>query len=256
MIKKMPNDDTHQTFLAHFGELKKRVLVSVAVLFVIGVVAWIYADPILAILIEPLKNAMMDLGGTDRLIMTSLTEGFVTRMRVALFTAFFVSLPFILYQIWAFMAPGLYKKERSILTPLLIASPIMFVLGACFVYYLVIPNAWAFFLGFQSSSMETALKVQSEVRLGAYLDLIMSFLFAFGVVFQWPILLILLGKVGVVSVASLQKMRRIVIVLSFVLAAFLTPPDIISQLALALPMIVFYEIAIVILRLMKTDKTS
>ncbi len=246
---------SEQTLLSHMGELKKRVITSVIVLVILALLAWVFVDPILAILIEPLKNAMMDAGGTDRLIMTSLTEGFVTRMRVALFSAFFIGLPFLLYQIWAFMSPGLYKKERRVMVPVLIASPLMFLLGACFVYYLVIPNAWAFFLDFQSSSLETAMKVQSEVRLGAYLDLIMSFLFAFGVVFQWPVLLILLGKVGVVTVAQLKKIRRIVIVLSFLMAAVLTPPDIISQFALALPMIVFYEIAIIILSLMKKDKS-
>lgn len=244
---------SEQTLLSHMGELKKRLILSACVLCILGVIAWLNVDTILAILIDPLKNAMIDEGGTNRLIMTSLTEGFVTRIRVAMFSAFFIGLPFILYQLWAFMAPGLYKKEKRLIVPLMIISPLMFILGACFVYYLVIPNAWAFFLGFQSSSMETALKVQSEVQLGAYLDLIMSFLFAFGVVFQWPVLLVLLGKVGIVTVASLQQYRRIVIVISFVVAAVLTPPDIISQFALALPMIVFYEIAIIILRMMKTE---
>lgn len=240
----------------HVRELRQRLIYCLIVMAVIAGMSWFYVDDILAFLIAPLQVAMIDTGGTDRMIMTSLTEGFITRMKVTLFTAFFISIPFILYQIWAFTAPGLYKKEKRIIVPFIVISPLMFLAGAAFVYYLVIPNAWTFFLGFQTGAIETSLAVQSEIRLSAYLNLMMSFLTAFGLVFQWPVLLVFLGLVGVVSVPFLQKWRRIVIVLSFVMAAFLTPPDVISQIALALPMIVFYELALLILKIMKKGEAA
>lgn len=214
---------------------------------VIMVGAWEYADQILAGLIAPLQDAMAQVGGTQRLIMTTLTEGFMTRLKIACFTGFFLSIPFILHQGWAFAAPGLYLREKRLVWPFLAASPFMFVLGALFVYCLVMPNAWPFFLGFQTDATQTGLAIQMETRLENYLNLIMSFLIAFGLIFQLPVILVLLGRGGIISAAGLRKHRRVAIVLAFVAGAFLTPPDVLSQLFLAVPIVVFYELSILII---------
>lgn len=211
---------------------------------IIMIGAWEFADQILGWLIAPLQDAMAQVGGTQRLIMTTLTEGFVTHLKMACFTGFFLAIPFILYQGWAFAAPGLYLREKRLVWPFLVASPFMFALGAGFVYYLVMPNAWPFFLGFQTNSMQTGLAIQMEARLDDYLNLIMSFLIAFGLIFQLPVVLVLLGRGGIVSAEGLRKHRRVAIVLAFVAGAFLTPPDVLSQLSLAVPIMVFYEISI------------
>ncbi len=241
------SSNTSQTLISHLTELRKRLVYCLIFIGILMIGAWEFADTLLEWLIHPLQVAMAETGGTQRLIMTGLTEGFVTHLKIACFTGFFMGIPFILYQGWAFVAPGLYFKEKRLVWPFLVASPFMFALGASFVYFLVMPNAWPFFLGFQTGAAQTGLAIQMEARLNDYLNLIMSFLIAFGLVFQLPVILVLLGQGGIVSSGMLRKGRRVAVVLAFVAGAVLTPPDVLSQLSLAVPIVVFYEISILII---------
>ncbi len=233
--------------VTHLTELRKRLVLTFLVVGALTTLAWFFADDILTVLIQPLKDAMNETGGTQRLIMTGLTEGFLTHFKVACFAGFFAAIPFVLYQGWAFVAPGLYLKEKRLVWPFLAASPFMFVIGACFVYFLVIPNAWHFFLSFQTDSASTGLAIQTDARINDYLNLIMSFLISFGLVFQLPIILVLLGNAGIVSAAGLRKQRRMAILIAFIAGALFTPPDIMSQFCLAIPIILLYELSIVII---------
>lgn len=240
--------------ITHLTELRKRLLLSLLVVGVLMVGAWFFDDQILGILIQPYKHAMEMTGGTQRLIMTGLTEGFLIHMKVAAFTGFFLAIPFLLYQGWAFVSPGLYLREKRLVWPFLSAMPFMFIFGACFVFFLVIPNAWHFFLGFQTGAADTGLAIQTEARINDYLNLIMSFLISFGLVFQLPIVLVLLGNTGIITPEMLRKQRRFAILIAFVAGAIFTPPDIMSQFCLALPIIIFYELSIVLIDALKRFK--
>lgn len=232
---------------AHLAELRFRILLSLGAVAAATIFCFFFVKPIYGFLVWPLASAMGE-GGTQRLIYTGLTEAFLTYMKVAFFAGAVLSFPVVATQIWRFVAPGLYGREKKAFLPFLIASPALFILGGACVYYMVMPMAWRFFLGFQSTGAETILPIQLEARVGEYLDLVMIFIFAFGLCFQLPVLLALLGKAGFVSAESLVKKRRYAIVLIFIVAAFLTPPDVISQTLLALPMLALYEISILIVR--------
>ena len=179
-----------------------------------------------------------------RLIFTALHETFFTYLKVALFTSLFISLPFILIQIWIFTAPGLYKNEKLVVLPYLAATPVLFTSGAALVYYLIMPLAIKFFLSFESIGGDGALPIQLEAKVNEYLSLVMRLIFAFGLSFQLPVLLTLLARVGFVSSEGLKKNRKFVVVGVFAVAAILTPPDPISQIGLGIPILLLYEISI------------
>ncbi|HEY0900494.1 MAG TPA: twin-arginine translocase subunit TatC, partial [Micavibrio sp.] len=169
----------------------------------------------------------------------------------------FLTFPIIAAQIWKFVAPGLYKNERRAFLPFLVATPLLFLSGAALVYYGLMPMAWHFFLSFQSDGGATALPIKLEARVGEYLDLVMLLIFAFGLCFQLPVLLVLLGRAGLITAAQLAKGRRYAIVIAFAVAAVLTPPDVLSQFALAVPIILLYEISILIIRyIQKADDAA
>jgi len=239
-----PRDEAMQALSGHITELRRRVLWSVAAMVLGMLICWVFKEHIYGFLVKPLAVAMGGAGGTNRLIYTGLTEAFFTYLRVTFFAGCFLTFPIILSQIWMFVAPGLYKNEKKIFLPYLVATPLLFFIGGAMVYYVVIPAAWPFFLSFQSTASETALPIQLEARVGEYLDLVMTLIFAFGLCFQLPVLLSLLAHAGIVGADILRKARRYAIVAIFTVAAIITPPDVFSQIALAIPIMGLYELSI------------
>ena len=239
----------------HLIELRRRLLWAIGALIIATGISFIFVEEIYGFLIGPLAQAM-EAGDSRRLIYTGLTEAFFTYLKVAFFAGLFIAFPILLVQIWGFIAPGLYKNERKAFLPFLIATPILFFLGGACVYYFVIPAAWPFFLSFQSTGAETTLPIQLEARVSEYLDLIMTLIFAFGLCFELPVLLTLMGKAGLISADTLARKRKYAIILTFVVAAFLTPPDIISQILLAVPILALYEISILLIRLSNKNASN
>ena len=235
------------TLLQHVAELRKRLLWSIAIMLSGMVVCYFFVDRIYDFLVAPLARAM---GPHDshRLIYTGLTEAFFTSLKVTFFAGVFLTFPFLLWQVWLFTAPGLYQRERRAFLPFLIATPVLFFMGGACLYYLVLPMAWPFFLSFQTTPVETALPIQLEARVSEYLNLIMTLIFSFGFCFELPVFLALLGKADLVTAEDLSKYRRYAIVLIFIVAAILTPPDILSQILLATPLLILYELSIFLVR--------
>lgn len=240
------SDHQTQSLGDHWAELRRRVVLALSAMIAGCALCYIYAPDIYGFLVKPLANAMTDQGGTQRLIYTGLSEAFFTYIRVALFSGIFITFPILLFQIWIFIAPGLYKNERMVFSGFLVATPILFFLGGACVYYVVLPNVWPFFLSFQSSAEQTILPVQLETRVSEYLDLIMALIFAFGLCFQLPVILALLARSGVINADFLRRGRKFAIIIAFIVAALLTPPDLISQIILAVPILILYEISILI----------
>ena len=232
------------SFTSHFVELRSRLLKSIVFIFLFFVISYIFAEHIYNFLVEPYANAVKDDQTSRRLIFTALHETFVTYIKVAFFAAIFLGSPILIIQIYKFIAPGLYKNEKKALLPYLIFTPILFLFGGMLVYYLIMPLAIKFFLSFESIGSNTTLPIQLEAKVNEYLSLIMRLIFAFGISFQLPILLNLLAKIGVVNSEYLKKTRRYVIVIIFTVAAILTPPDPITQIGLAIPLLLLYELSI------------
>lgn len=242
--------DSHtMPLLEHIAELRQRLLYSVIGLLLAFFASMAVSEHIYGFLVQPYADAMTEVGGTHRMIYTHLAEAFMTEVKVAFFAAFVITFPIFATQMWGFVAPGLYKHEKSAILPFLVASPLLFILGAALVYYMVMPMAWKFLLGFQTTADQSVLPIQLEARVSEYLSIVMTLIIAFGMAFQMPVLLVLLAKVGIITAEGLAKRRRYAIVGVFVFAAVVTPPDVISQLALAFPMLLLYEISILGARL-------
>lgn len=240
--------------LDHLIELRQRLLYSVIAIVVLFFVCYYFAADIYEFLVHPLAEIMEKQGGNRRLIYTALHEAFFTYLKVALFSALFIAFPFVAMQLWLFIAPGLYKHEKRAFLPFLIATPILFFLGGALVYYLVFPMAWKFFLSFESPGGPGQLPIQLEAKVNEYLSLVMQLIFAFGLCFELPVLLTLMARVGMIGSKGLREKRRYAIVLAFVAAAILTPPDPISQIGLALPIMALYEVSIWSVRLVEKKR--
>ena len=243
------------SFTSHFVELRSRLLKAIIFIFFIFIISYIFAEQIYNFLVEPYANAVKDDDNSRRLIFTDLHETFIAYLKVAFFAAIFFGSPVLLIQIYKFIAPGLYKNEKKALLPYLIFTTILFLFGGLLVYYLIMPLAIKFFLSFESIGTNTSLPIQLEAKVNEYLSLIMRLIFAFGISFQLPILLNLLAKIGVVNSTYLKKTRRYVIVIIFTAAAILTPPDPITQIGLAIPLLLLYELSILTVKFTeKKDK--
>ena len=240
--------DNKSSFTSHFIELRSRLVKSLIFIFVIFVVSYTFAEQIYTFLVDPYANAVKDDQVSRRLIFTALHETFITYLKVAFFAAIFLGSPVLLIQIYKFIAPGLCKNEKKALLPYLISTPILFMMGGLLVYYLVMPLAIKFFLSFETIGTNSSLPIQLEAKVNEYLSLIMRLIFAFGISFQLPILLNLLARVGIVNSNYLKKTRRYVVVIIFTLAAILTPPDPITQVGLAIPLLLLYELSIITVR--------
>ena len=234
-------DPERQPLLAHFIELRRRLIVSLVAITIGFIISYCFAAEIYGFLVRPLAEAE---GGQGRLIYTGLTEAFLTYVKLSLWAGSFLAFPVIATQIWLFVAPGLYKNERSAFLPFLVATPVFFLMGAAMAYYMVFPLAWKFFLSFETHAAAGSLPIQLEARVSEYLSLSMTVIFAFGLAFELPVILVLLTRVGLLSSVQLAQFRRYAVVLIFIAAAVLTPPDVFSQLSLAIPMMLLYELAI------------
>ncbi|WP_421982961.1 twin-arginine translocase subunit TatC [Roseibium sp.] len=248
-------DASKAPLIEHLIELRQRLMWSIGAILVMFVVCFYFATDIYNILTIPYLRAVGE-GHPVEMIFTAPQEWFFTQLKLALFGALFLAFPVIASQIYMFVAPGLYKHERGAFLPFLIATPILFLIGACLVYFLVMPMAMGFFLSQEQLPGEGQVAIQHLAKVSEYLGLIMILIFAFGLVFQLPVVLTLMGRAGLVSCEDLKKKRKYAIVGAFAAAAILTPPDPISQIGLALPTLLLYEVSILSVRLIERQRAQ
>ena len=235
-------DGSKAPLLDHLIELRTRLLRCFVYFVVAFGLAFSQAGKVFDFLVQPLVEAS---GNGARLIYTKLYDAFLVEIRVAAFAGFCLAFPFIANELWRFVAPGLYKREQRALLPFVLATPVLFTMGAALAYYVVMPAAFRFFLGFQQTGGVGGINREALPAMGEYLDLVTSMILAFGVAFLLPVLLMLLERAGIVNRTQLKAGRRYAVVAAFVVAAVLTPPDLGSQVALAVPLMLLYEVSII-----------
>lgn len=270
-MSKRPDDidESSAPLIEHLAELRSRLIWSVLAFVAAAILCYFVWQPVFNVLTHPICGALARRGQECGLIMLKVQEGFFLAMHIAMFGGFILAFPVIAYQLWRFIAPGLYRSEKQAFLPFLIASPVMFLLGASFAYFIILPWAFDFFLGFQSGPLvlpdDPAAPVVTEPKMAGivfqgsiaeYLSLTTKFILAFGMSFQLPVALTLMGKAGLVSAAGLASMRRYAVVLILVLAAMVTPPDVISQIVLFTVIYSLYEIAIQLVKRIETKREA
>ncbi|MDO5537266.1 MAG: twin-arginine translocase subunit TatC, partial [Desulfovibrionaceae bacterium] len=225
------------SLMDHLRELRRRLLFSLAAAFVGFLVCWSFVEPIFNVLTEPLLAVLPE--GSSAMY-TTLPEAFFTRMYIAFIVGLFLASPYIFYQVWAFISPGLYDEEKHFIIPVAVVSAVFFVAGGLFCYYIVFRYAFSFFMSF------TTVDIVAMPKISDYLDFVLKLLLAFGLIFEMPIFAFFLSRMGVVTAAKMRSFRRYSVLLIFIVAAILTPPDVVSQLLMAVPMLLLYEVSILV----------
>jgi sec-independent protein translocase protein TatC len=241
-------DATKAPLMEHLLELRTRLIWAVVSFGACFAVCFAFSTPIFNFLARPLHAT------TNHLIYTALPEYFFTQIKIGAFGGLCLGFPMIAAQLWMFVAPGLYKHEKRAFLPFLLWTPVLFIMGAAFVYYLMLPNVVGFFGAYQTKATATTMGIELQAKVSDYLDMVMTLMFGFGLTFQLPVLLSLLGKVGIVTSAALKSMRRFAIVGLFGVAAIFTPPDAVSMLCLAVPLVLLYEISILSVTMIERGK--
>ncbi|ACE85846.1 twin-arginine translocase subunit TatC [Cellvibrio japonicus] len=248
-------DLSRAPLLSHLVELRKRLLLCLMAFVLAFIACYLVAEQIYQFLMQPLVDILGEEPGR-RMIYTGLHEAFITYLKLAFFAALFITLPLILIQLWKFIAPGLYRHEKRGLSLLFAMTPVLFVAGAALAYYLVFPLAWSFFISFETTGLDGNMPVQLEARVSEYLGLVIQLILAFGLSFELPVILLLLAHTGALTADSLVKGRRYAIVGIYALAALITPPDLISQIALGTPILLLYEVSIWLIRWQEKTRTK
>ena len=238
-------DNTQETFISHLIELRSRLLHSIVAVVVVLVALFPWAKDIYALLARPLLRALPQ-GST--MIATDVTGTFLVPLKVTLMAAFLIALPYVLYQVWAFVAPGLYQHEKRLAMPVIVSSVFFFAVGMAFAYLVVFPVAFGFFAGY------TPAGVQMMTDIDKYLSFVLTMFIAFGITFEVPVVVVVLVRLGVVELKKLQSIRGYVIVGAFVMGAIFTPPDVLSQVMLAVPLWLLYELGLLVARFVSVSK--
>jgi sec-independent protein translocase protein TatC len=237
-------EQKEQPLISHLTELRRRLIWVVLAFIACFFICYHFSDTLFNFLVDPLSQILHQKGGQRRLIYTSLTEAFTTYIKISAFFSFFLIFPFFSYQLWQFIVPALFKNEKFLFRYFLISVIFFFITGALFAYYIIFPTAYSFFLSFEAPAVANHLPIQLEAKLNEYLSFVMRLILAFGICFELPVLLSLLALARLTSYNALKKHWRIAIVAIFAVSAVLTPPDVLSMIGLAVPLVVLYGVSL------------
>jgi len=249
-------EDRKMPLMAHLVELRRRLMWSILAFLVAFGISFYFARDIYAFLAKPLMDTLAARGQDTAMIYTALWEAFFTEIKVAFFAGMCLAFPFIAMQIWMFVAPGLYKREKKAFLPFILATPVLFIAGAAMVYYFIFPLAWDFFLSFQSDGTDGGVRQELLPKINEYLSIVMKMIFAFGLSFELPVLLSLMAQAGLVSAKGLAAKRKYAVVIIVTVAAVITPPDVFSQIGLAIPLYGLFEISIWLARMIERQREA